>query len=261
MGFAIDAEGRIHVLDQVNTRIQVFEKDRPPRVVPLPADTFQDIALDAKGNAVVLDRLATGTLAFVGANGEVDHTVPITGRGVPEGGGVTGMFVRPDGVWLEVEHGTLVRVALANGEPDPARPSVRGRFSFDGTSVIRAAVTGPTAVAVTAEPLAKGGSSFEATVMFPIRVFGLHALECDARGRTYLVANLVRERESAPFDIVEEREIVVVLDKGGAEIGRVPIAPPEGPEEQFRPIRVGDDGSIYQLVAGRDGATLERFTL
>src|SRR6185503_15316008 len=77
MGFAIDREGRVHVLDQVNARLQIFEKGAPARVVALPAETFQDIALDAKGNAVVLDRLSTSTLAFIGANGEVDHTVPI----------------------------------------------------------------------------------------------------------------------------------------------------------------------------------------
>ena len=116
------------MLDQVNARLQIFDKDKPPRVVSLPSDAFQDIALDAKGNPIVMDRLATGTVAFLGANGDIDHTVPIVGPGVPEGGVVTGMFARPDGVWLEVEHGTLVRVALPNGEPDPDRPAVRGRF-------------------------------------------------------------------------------------------------------------------------------------
>src|SRR5262245_45057636 len=87
MGFAVDAEGRIHVLDQVNARLQIFDRDKPPRVVSLPSDAFQDIALDAKGNPIVLDRLATGTVAFLGANGDIDHTVPIVGPGVPEGGG------------------------------------------------------------------------------------------------------------------------------------------------------------------------------
>jgi len=261
MSFAIDGRGRVHVLDQLNTRIEIFEPGHEPRVVALPSDTFQDIDVDARGRVVAVDRLATQTVAFLDDSGQLDHTVPLDGPGVPEGGAVTALFTREDGTWIEVEHKELVRIADASGEPDPDRPAVAGRFSADGSSLLRAGIEGPSSVRVTSQPASGHGAAMTASLAFPMSVLAVHALESDRQGRIYLAVNLIRESEQAPFDVTDERETVVVLAKDGRELGRVDIAPPQGPEEQFRPIRVGDDGQIYQLVCNETGATIERFSL
>lgn len=258
MGLAVAKDGSFHVLDQVNSRIQVFTPGYATRSIELPADTFQDIVIDAAGNDVVMDRLATGTIAFLGGDGRVDHTVPLVGPGVEEGGGVTGLFARADGTWVEVDHTRLVRVALANGDADPERPSVSGRFSFDGKTAVHAALAGASSALVEGEPLTQGGTAFRAMIEMPLPILSLHALETDARGRTILVANLVREAETDPFDLLEQRETAVVIDARGREVKRVELAPPEGADEQMRPIRVADDGTIYQLVARERGASIER---
>jgi hypothetical protein len=261
MSFAVDGRGRVHVLDQLNTRIQIFEPGQEPRVVALPSDTFQDIDVDRSGRVVAMDRLATETIAFLDPAGSLDHTVPLAGAGVPEGGGVTGLFSRDDGVWVEVEHKELVRIADASGEPDPSRPAVAGRWSADGASLLRAALAGPTTALVTSHPTSGHGADVSIPIEFSMPILAIHALESDADGRIYLAANLVREEEAAPFEVVDERETVVVLDRDGRELGRVEVAPPQGPEEQFRPIRVAPDGAIYQLVCNEAGATIERFSL
>jgi hypothetical protein len=259
MSFALDARGRIHVLDQVNSRIQIFEKGKEPRSVPLPSDTYQDIEVDSRGNTLVLDRLVTGSIAFIDESGSISHSVPIVGPGVPEGGGVTAMFARDDGVWLEVEHTSSVRVADASGAPDRERPIVAGRPSADGSARLSASLAGPLGASVTVASVTGGTEPVRASVAFPMPVVGLHALETDGAGRVYLAANLIREGPGPAFDILEEREMVVVLSPGGLEIGRFDIAPPQGPEEQLRPIRVAADGSIYQLICRARGASIERF--
>ncbi len=259
MSFDVDARGRVHVLDQVNSRVQVFERGEPPRAIALPADTFQDIAVGPDGRAVVLDRLATGTLAFLDADGKVDHTVPLAGPNVPEGGAVTALFSREDGVWVEIEHASLVRIADERGEPDRDRPLAAGRFSADGASVLRAALDGPAAALVTAQPVAGRGADFAARVAFELPILGIRALDSDRAGRSYLTVNLVREEARAPFDVIEDRALVVVLAPDGSELRRVEIAPPQGPEEQQRPVRVAEDGGVYQLVLGNAAATIERF--
>jgi hypothetical protein len=259
MSFSVGADGRVHVLDQVNSRIQVFEPGEAPRTIALPADTFQDIAVDPAGRPVVMDRLATGTIAFFDDEGTLDHTVPLTGDNVPEGGAVTALFAREDGVWVEIEHASLVRVADAAGEPDPARPLVAGRLASDGSALLRAAIDGPGGALVIAEPTAPDAPGFVARVGFELPIHGILALESDAAGRTYLAVSTVSERDAEPFDVLAVRDLVVVLGADGHELRRVEIAPAQGPEEQMRTIRVGDDGAIYELVLGADAATLERF--
>ncbi len=256
--FDVDAQGRVHVLDPVNGRLTIFEKGAAPRAIALPGETYRDFALDGHGGAVAMDSLATGTLTFVDATGRVTHTIGLAGAGIPETGAATALFARDDGVWVEVEHGALVRVSDASGAPDPARTAVAGRFSRDGKRLLRAALAGPAAARVSATALA-GGRGFETRVDFPLPLLALHEVASDDAGRTYLAAATVRE-DPATFEVVEEHETVVVLGEGGAELGRVEIAAHDGPEDPAHLVRVGADGAIYELVLGDDGLTIERFS-
>jgi hypothetical protein len=255
--FDVDAKGRVHVLDPVNGRVTVFEPGAAPRSIPLPGETYRDLALDPRGGAVAMDSRASGTIAFVDPSGKVTHTIAIEGPNVPERGGVTSVFARDDGVWVEVEHGPLVRVADASGSPDPARPAVEGRFSRDGKRLLRAELAGPATAVVRATALV-GSGGFAARVDFPLPLLGLHELASDDAGRVYLAAATVRE-DGATFEVVEEHETVVVLDDRGAEVRRVEITPHDGPTDPAHFVRVGADGTIYELVEGDDGATIERY--
>lgn len=261
MSFAKLADGSLEVLDQVNARLQVFKAGEAPRVIPLPADTYEDMAVDPRGTTVVLDRLATGTVTFVDPSGRVDHSIPIAGAGVTEPGGVTGVFARPDGVWIEVEHQSVVRIADANGEPDPARPAVPGRFALGGAATVSVAIATSTSALVSRLSLTSASAPIQTTLSFSMSILGIHALEFDGHDRAFIAVNQIQESEAAPFDVVDERETVVVVDARGAEVGRVEIAPPATGEEQRRPIRVDEHGDIYELRCGKDAATIERFAL
>ena len=60
--------------------------------------------------------------------------------------------------------------------------------------------------------------------------------------------------------LVQERLTAVVLAPDGAELRRLELLPPDGVEEQFRPLKLAADGSLYQLRCTRAGAEVRRYT-
>jgi len=259
MSFAVGADGSLVMLDQVNSRLVVRSKDGAPRILSLPADTYQDVETDGRGGFIVLDRLATQTVTFLDAEGKVRHSISLVGPGIDAGGMVSGLFARADGVWIEVEHRVSVRIADASGVPDPARPAVDGRFSSDGRWLLSALLDGRKAAKVLVRPAKGAGTILEARVPFTEPVLGLLELDTDQAGRVILVAHTLVEDPADPAHIVSEHMVAVTLGVDGKEIGRRFLAVPTLPEEQFRPIRVGSDGSVYQFVIAENGATIERF--
>src|SRR5262249_36170006 len=137
MSLAVDARGRIRVLDQVNDRIEVFEDGRA-RSLALPDGHFQDIDVDGRGQSVVLDRLVSGRIAVLDENGRVVSKIPITGAGLDEGGAATALLTRESGIFVEAEHQRSIRVADSSGLPDYTRPMLAGRPSLDGTTSLSA---------------------------------------------------------------------------------------------------------------------------
>jgi hypothetical protein len=257
MSFAVDRTGRVLVLDQVNSRVQVFAVGKPTASVPLPADTFQDIDVGAGGGLVLLDRLARQVVVFTAADGSLAGEVGLVGAGVPEGGGVTGLFQRDDGTWVEVEHRDLVRIADAGGRADPNRPTAPGRPTGDGRAFLRAALDGREAAVVLRR--ARDADAFTplARVAFPAPILHLTALESDSRGHIFLAASLLR-RPAAEGSRADEAEVVAILGPDGVNLGLVTLPPRLGPEEFYRPIRLGADGNVYQMSWDEGGVTLRR---
>lgn len=264
MSFGVNEDGDVYVLDQVNRRIQIFAKGKEPRSIPLDKDTYQDIEVRRDGSVVVLDRLTSASVTVLDPSGKVLAEAPLVGSGVEEGGSVTAMFSRDDGIWVEVNNTELVRVADASGHADPLRPRVAGRFALAGM-IVRAAVSKEGAV-ITTEDSAPGamgkpsGPSVLAVVRFPLPLVQITALETTPTGIIALAAFQLREGPNPQVDPPEEAHTLVVLDKDGREIGRAPLAPPTT-LEQFRPIRLLADGSVYQLGLGEDGAAITRVNL
>jgi hypothetical protein len=100
-----------------------------------------------------------------------------------------------------------------------------------------------------------------ARVRFGLPLLQLTGLDSDRFGRVYLGALLARERPGPPYDLLEAWEEIVVLTAGGQELGRVRLAAPTGPEEQFRSLRLGADGSLYLLRCAEAGVLLRRLML
>jgi hypothetical protein len=241
MSFMVAEDGRVYVLDQINQRVQIFKDGKFSREIKIPGDTFQDLAVDENGRVVLLDRLVQKAVVYL----EPEVRVPLEGPHVPEGGGVTGLFIN-DGAWVEVEHQKLVRIADTNGKPDPDRPWVPGRHSADGAWLLLAAKEGKNAAKVTLQPGGPGGSPVVLKTEFDDKVLFLTALESDPEGNIYLGARL------------ERAEVLVILKPDGSELGRVVLPVQQIELEQFRALRMGMDGGIYRLHFSDSGATLGR---
>ncbi|MBN2362175.1 MAG: hypothetical protein JXR83_22175 [Deltaproteobacteria bacterium] len=262
MSFVVDASGQAYVLDQVNSRLQIFKPGQPPRAIPLANDGYQDIALTSRDEVALLDRLVTKSVDFVDDRGQVRSSVPLAGEGIEETGSVTAMFAQDDGIWVEVQHSRLVRVASADGKPDPERPTVIGRFSYDGTLLLTAAVDGDNAAVVitkpVTDPLSPAGTLL-ARVPFAQRLSHLLALDSDLTGRIFLGAYLIQPKDDGSGEVIAFEQ-VVVLGRDGRELGRIALPPHTGPEETFRRIAVDSDGTVYQLGLDESGATLRGFS-
>ena len=259
--FLVDEAGRAFVLDQVNLRIQVYEQGRLKRSIPLPADTFEDLALMPNGNVAVLDRLSRRTVRLMDARGQLVSEVNLEGPGVGEGGAVTGLFARDDGLWVEVAHGRLVRITDASGQADPQRPWVAGRFTAGGAKVLSAALDARYAAEIVTRPAVAGKVPAQrlARVDFDLRLAHLTALETDAAGNVYLGALMMRHRQSAPVDVVEQRSELVVVSPRGHELRRISLPAPVTALEFLRSVRVSPDGSVWHLSFDANGATLRRY--
>jgi hypothetical protein len=264
MALVVDAAGWLVILDQVNARLARFDASgRALPAIPLPSETIQDVAQDPRGGYVLLDRLVERAVLFVDADGRPRGRVELEGRGVAEGGGVTGLFVGRDGTWVEYEHAALVRVALPSGEPDPERRVLDGRRTQGGT-LVRAArdARGFAVVSVFGEPgrarAAPGTGAYLVKVDFGAPVTQLIDVAGTSAGQVLVVAQLETESTEAPYAVASRSIGLALLDRAGAPIARGELPPPEIPDEQLRPIALGPEGAVYQLHVGREGATIRR---
>ena len=160
----------------------------------------------------------------------------------------------PDGFWVEYDHRTLVRIALPNGDPDPARPTLEGR-RVPGTTTLLRAARDPSGFAIVS---ALGPNGFLARIPFGQQVMQLEGLDADPSGNVFVAAHVFSDGPAPQFGVVDEKVTVVALSPAGPEVGRFNLPPPEGPEQQFRPIAVSKSGALYHLHVGATGATIRR---
>ena len=257
MSFAVAKDGSAYVLDQVNSRVSVFDRaGGATRTLPLPAETFQDIAIRDDGGVALLDRHGAESVAFLSAEGKLTHEIALAGDGVPSGGDVTALFQHDDGTWVEVQHGSLVRIADAKGNALGERDVLPGRLLPDG-SAIRMSKSGARAAWLAVTPPGERAKPL-VRVEFELPVLQLLALETDATGRIVIAADLAEESPEPPFALLDARETVVVLSRDGAELSRFELPAATGGEESLRRVRLGPDGSIHHMSFTENGVTVRR---
>jgi len=242
------------VLDPVNQRVVRFDREgRPEGETALPVQLPQDVALARDGTLVVLDRLADRSVALVGPDGRVRGQLALEGPGLPEAGGATGVFVDDDGVWVEREHETLVRVGDTSGHDDAERPTVPGRPTRDGRGWVHASVVDAAAgrVVVTAWSRPDQEHRYTRELRFGASIQYLLLLDTDRAGVVYLAA-LTGPEEPGTGAV----ELVCLASDDGHPLGRATLPPNDGPEEALRELAVLDGGGVVYLHREAEGARL-----
>ena len=268
MSFVVDTAGNIYILDQVNSRVQVFDQNgKRIKTISIPGKTFEDLALSQSGNLILLDLLHK-VVIFLDSGGAISKTIKLIGQGITEAGGVGGIHSRQDGVWagVWVEYGGgLVRICDQDANPDAGRWIVPGKFSYDGSYLLTSRVLGEITVAISIQgvkttstgPYLESISSY--SVYFDKEVLFLTALETDADNNIYLGTYLVGTKPGQPAKVKKAYEEMVVLNQKGVELRRISMPVHTTAMEVKHYIRVTPDGKIYQMCVSEKGVILRRF--
>ena len=264
--FAVTQDGRIWLLDQLNQRVLVLRMGAngmlEQALPPIPASlTTQDLAVAPDGERIfTVDRLVERNLLVRTLHEPLAFgSVSLRLDSLPDSGGITGIFPRTDGVWLEYEHADLQRVATLAGV-HATRLTLHGRPLRDGQSVLRAQKVPPNQVILSAHQAAgaeKSAAIWSASLTFAAPVLAIAGVDVAPDGSAWITADLARfDADGAPSGLART---AVVVDAEGHEAQRVELLVPEGPEEQLRTTTVGADGAFYAMARSPAGLHLERW--
>ena len=259
MSFALGPEGEIYVLDQAVRRIVVFGPDRTTiRAIPIPADTIQDIEVLEDGRILALDRLVRSSVTILDPQGRVLGEVSVLGPGVEQGGRITAMIARRDGVWLEVDHARVVRVL--DKDLEPGDRAVRlGRFTNDDRVGLGAALDGIGGARLWRMNPLTGVVEKTVDIRFEHRIDRIIWLEVDAHDRVVVMFHLLEWDRGDPARVIFEEVVAVRYTTELTEVDmfRSPYTITEW--EQFREFRVLPTGEIIQMAFTDEGVLFLRW--
>ena len=261
MSLALDKYGNVTVLDQVNDR--VVKLDKTGKVVgstPLTVQGAQDLTVAADGTTLVLDRVIDKSVAVIGADGKLIGELKLEGKNLEEGGAATGVFTDGEDVYVEREHGDLVKIGTTKGKVDAEREEVPGRISRDGTAYLTAgiAVMGEDRVYVGAIEKASRQQRFQREYRLGTPVTGLMLLDTDRSGVIYLGALTM-----VPVPGKDEPRPMVLLlcldPLDGRPLGRAELPANMNADETFRELVVMDEGGVLYLYRTAEKAQIQKY--
>lgn len=259
MGLSVAPDGSVLIVDQVNRRIERYRDGKPVSTTPIGGDTVQDLALLPEGRLAVLDRFVDKGVQIYESDGRLLNDVVLGGQ--TELGSLTGVFADASGVYVEREHGLVLRIADASGNRVTGERELPGRPSRDGQLVISAALLERQSgqFLVRAIDRVKGSPVWERVIQLPTPILHMVMLDSDKQGRIYAAAVTALEEQVPPYRLTDEALFVVQLGRDGSERGRLKLPPLHGSDETFRPVSVGDDGSLYVMRSSESGLTVTRY--
>lgn len=263
MSLAMDKYGNVTVLDQVNDR--VVKLDKTGKVIgstPLTLQAAQDVTIASDGTTLVMDRIVDKSVAVIGPDGKLLGELPLEGKNLEEGGAATGVFTDGEDVYVEREHGDLVKIGTTKGKADPEREEVPGRLSRDGTAYLTAwfAGVGEERVYVGAIEKASKTQRFQREYRLGLPVVGLMLLDTDRSGVIYLAALTSVAIPGKPD--TERRPMVLLLcldPLDGRPLGRAELPANMAADESFRELVVADEGGVLYLYRTDEKAQIQRY--
>ncbi len=255
MSLAADGKGGVDILDQVNHRIVHVGPDGTVEgSTDIDLDGAQDVAVAKDGTVAVLDRLGDRQVRLYGPHGKDRGTLTLEGKGIDEGGAVTGLFTDGDDVYAEREHGPLVKLGDTSGNAGD-RSEIPGRPSRDGKLYLSAGITDAAAgrVWVSAITRATGDALFTRELLLGVHVANLLALDSDRQGVIYFAS------EIAPGDQNPMVLLYCLAESDGHPLGNVQFAANTMPEETFKEIVVLDGGGVLHAEMTDNGVVYQRY--
>lgn len=253
--FALEPDGGVLVLDQVNQRVLELDATGAlTRAIPLPARTFEDVEQVDGRALLLLDRLIGKRLVVMSFEGSELAAVPLEGRGVERAGLVTALLPRADGVWLEVGHRHSVKVLDRDLRPCE-RQVARGRPFGQGQS-LRASLDGRGGVVVSTGGRTDRQPARTVTLTGRAPVERIVWADVDPAGRVHVVLHEAERAASSPFRVTSEQYRLVTLDAELRELERTEIPWVLTELSQHVEFRLGSDGRPWQMAYTPEGVAL-----
>jgi hypothetical protein len=259
MALSVASDGSVLIVDQVNRRIERYRDGKPVSTTPIGGDTVQDLALLPEGRLAVLDRFVDKGVQIYESDGRLLNDVALGGQ--TELGSLTGVFADASGVYVEREHGLVLRIADSSGNRVTGERELPGRPSRDGQLVIAAALLERQSgqFLVRAIDRVKGSPVWERVIQLPTPILHMVMLDSDKQGRIYAAAVTALEEQVPPYRLTDEALFAVQLGRDGSERGRLKLPPLHGSDETFRPVSVDDAGNLYVMRSSESGLTVTRY--
>jgi len=256
MSFAIDRDGRMYVLDEINGRVVRRSADgKAEAAMPIELRTPEDIVVADDGTLAVLDRHGDKQVALYDESGRSRGRLPLVGEGLPEAGEVTGLFVDGSDVYVERSHERLVKLGDTRGTPARPRSELSGRPTRDGAALLSAAISDAKAgrVRVLSLERASGKERFSRELQLWPVLRAILLLDADGGGTIYFAAEAQRPGAQAAV-------ILSCLDPmTGTVIGGAVLPANTLPEESFRDFVVLETGGVIYAVRSETGVSYRRY--
>ncbi len=264
MSFALGKDDEIYILDQVNSRIQVFKNGKRINSIHLMRDIrFKDIALTSDSKIILLesffkDGYEKTSIHILDSNGKTINVIPLEDRKfIPNSGEVLGIQIvnegKFSGIWVDLGDFS-VRVASLKGEA-VERWIVPGKLSLNGRRVFYAKRVGDiTGVIYLSEKDSISNWEPEIMVYFKTFLEGLLGIWVDQKERIYLGANLLDGQSKSS-------NLIVIFNAEGKELGCVKLFVQRMEHEVWQSIRVSPEGNIFQMAVDEKGVFVRKYTL
>ncbi len=263
MSFAIAPDKKIYILDQLNSRIQVFMNGQRIETINIPVKSagMVDIELLPDGKIVLLDNNLENSLFVLDKQGKIYNSIPLEGEMIETAAMVTEINVlkyeKYAGAWVNLGDRT---VRLTDGEGKSImRVSVPGTLTPDGERLMNASIIGEiTAVIRISEKNKLNILKPDLTVNFDKFIIHINGPWNDNSSKFYLNAFL---EDTDVNGKTTYSNVLVVFSPELKETGRIELAVQKDEYEIYHPIKISPGGFIYQMLAEGELIVIYKYEL
>lgn len=234
--FAIGKNEEIYILDKANERIQVFKNVKRIKTIPIPFESFEDIALTPDGKIVLLDNIVKNSVYIINSKGKTVSVISLVGELISYAPEVTSVKViesgRWAGIWVEIDSGSI-KIANLDGSKTK-RIAVPGIFFDDGTRIYEIKRIGNATYMLSLYEKDSLSKFDELSIFLNEFICGIGPIGTDEKGRIYLHVTS-GENYSLDYVLIISSNLEII---GKFKIVLSPIQ---------HPLRVTKEGHVYQL--------------
>ncbi|MGB9863649.1 MAG: hypothetical protein ACPLPQ_07570 [Candidatus Saccharicenans sp.] len=254
MSFAVSPAGELYILDQTNSRIQVYEGGQWKKTIPIPSATYSDLELLPEGRIALLDSAVKKEVTVIDREGKVVVSYTLVKPEIPEPEEIVGVYYMGGGnwpgLWVRADNRSFL-VAEKDLRPVSSFIKIPGLLTPDGRRLLKVEIVDEkeAVVSLSNEAFSKWK---DFSISFPLPLGVIYGVWQDARNNIYLVANV--------YNFRQERNQAVILNAEGREIGRVDLFVSKVPNEIFYPVRVTASGEIFQLAIEEKEVVVRKYS-